>query len=89
MSVLVREGEGQLMLHVLVVAGCDILDGDSVTGLGAKIVELLNDTLLTVRILAKRVDDPDLTQVDGSSQSGSLGVVRDELDVLDTTALFP
>lgn len=77
------------MLHVLVVAGCDILDGDSVTGLGAKIVELLNDTLLTVRILAKRVDDPDLTQVDGSSQSGSLGVVRDELDVLDTTALFP
>jgi hypothetical protein len=68
--------------------GCDILDGDSVTGLGAEIVELLNDTLLAVRILAKRVDDPDLTQVDGSSQSGSLGVIRDELDVLDTTALF-
>lgn len=66
----------------------EVLDSDSVTGLGTKIVELLNNTLLAVGILAKGVDDPDLAEVDGSSESGSFRVIGNELDVLDTTTLF-
>ena len=66
----------------------DVLDGDSVAGLGAKIVELLDDTLLAIGIFAEGVDDPDLTEMDGSSESGSFWVIGNELDVLDTTTLF-
>jgi len=58
MSVLERE-EGQLLLFIDWL-GCDPLNGDGVARLGTEIVELLDNTLLAVRILAKRVDDPNL-----------------------------
>jgi len=40
-----------------------------------------------VLILALRVDDPDLAEVDSRRNSGTLLVARDELDVLNTAAL--
>lgn len=86
MSVLERK-EGQLLL-LIDWLGCDLLNGNSVASLGTEIIELFDNTLLAVRILAKGVDDPNLAEVNGSSQSGSFGVVRNELDVLNTAALF-
>jgi hypothetical protein len=80
-----REGK---LVYALCIKWLDVLDSDSVTGLGTKIVELLNNTLLAVGILAKGVDDPDLAEVDGSSESGSFRVIGNELDILDTTTLF-
>lgn len=74
------------MLYAIEI-GYDILDGDSITGLGTKVIELLNDTLLAVRVLAKGVDDPDLAKVDSSSQSSSFGMIGNELDVLNTATL--
>jgi hypothetical protein len=65
-----------------------LLDSDGVTGLGAKVIQQLNDTLVAVLVLTERVDNPDLSQVHSSSESGRLLVTRDELDILNTTSLF-
>lgn len=86
MSVLERE-KGQLLLFIDWF-GCDLLNGNSVSSLGTEIIELLDNTLLAVRIFAKGVDNPNLTEVNGSSQSGSLRVIRNELDVLNTATLL-
>ena len=58
MSVLERE-EGQLLLFIDLL-GCNLLNGNSVARLGTEIIELLDNTLVAVCILAKRVDDPNL-----------------------------
>lgn len=58
---------GRLVAALAYWVRCNILNGNSITGLGAKVIELFDDTLLAVCVLAKGVDDPDLTEVDGSS----------------------
>jgi hypothetical protein len=64
-----------------------LLDGNSVTGLGSKVKELFNHALVTVRILAQRVDNPKLTQVHSSGDSSRFRVSGNELDVLNTATL--
>lgn len=39
-------------------------------------------------VLALRVDDPDLAEVNGGGESSAFLVAGDELDVLDTTSLI-
>lgn len=65
----------------------DLLDSDGVTSLGTKIIELFDHTLVTIGVLAQRIDDPELTQVHGSGNSSRFGVAGDELDVLNTATL--
>jgi hypothetical protein len=64
-----------------------LLDSNSITSLGSKVIELLDHTLVAVRIFAQRVDNPNLAQVDSSSDSSRFGVSGDKLDILDTAAL--
>jgi hypothetical protein len=64
-----------------------LLDSNSITSLGSKVKELFDHTLVAVRVFAQRVDNPNLAQVDSSSDSGRLGVSGDKLDILDTTTL--
>lgn len=66
----------------------DVLDGGGVAGLGAEVEEQLGDAGGAVGVLAERVDDPDLAEVDGRGESGALLVAGDELDVLDAAALL-
>lgn len=63
------------------------VDGEIVACAWAEIVEQLCDTLLTLSVLAERVDDPDLAGADGGGERGGLGVAWDELYVLDTLAV--
>lgn len=65
-----------------------LLDSNSVTGLGTEIVEFLNHTLVAIGILSQRVNDPELTQVHSSGDSGRFRVPGNELDILDTTTLI-
>jgi hypothetical protein len=64
-----------------------LLDSDSITSFGSKIKELLDHTLVAVRVFAQRVDNPKLAKVDSSSDSGRFGVPGDKLDILDTATL--
>lgn len=65
-----------------------LLDSNSITGLGAEIVEFLNHTLVAIGVLSQRVNDPELTQVHSSGDSGGFRVSRNELDILDATTLL-
>ena len=65
-----------------------LLDSDGIAGLGTKIVEFLDNTLIAIRIFAQRIDNPELAQVHGGSNGGRFGVTGDELDVLNTTTLI-
>jgi hypothetical protein len=67
--------------------GGNLLDGDGVTSLGAQVKQQLGNARLALGVLALRVDDPDLAEVDGSSESSAFGVARDVLDILDTATL--
>lgn len=71
----------------LAVVGDVRVDGEVVAGAGTKVEEELGNTLLAIRVLAERVDDPDLTGADGGGKSSGLGVAGNELDVLDTSAV--
>lgn len=71
----------------LAVIGDVGVDGEVVACAWAKIEEKLCDTLLTLSVLAERVDDPDLAGADGGGERGGLGVAWDELYVLDTLAV--
>jgi predicted sugar kinase len=64
-----------------------LLDGGGVAGLGAEVIQQLSNTRLAIRILALRVDNPDLAEVDGRGERSTLGVAGNVLDVLDTAAL--
>lgn len=64
-----------------------LLDGGSVTRFGTKVIEELCHALLPAGVLFERVDDPDLTEVDGCRQCSSIGIARNEFDILDPPAL--
>lgn len=66
----------------------DLLNSDGVASLGTKIVEQLCCALVSVGVLAEGIDDPHLSEVDGSGKSSGVRVSGDELDILDTTSLF-
>jgi len=61
--------------------------GEVVARLGAEVEKKLCNTLLALGVLAKRVDDPDLTRSDGGGEGCGLFVSRDEFDVLDAGAV--
>jgi hypothetical protein len=69
------------------IRGGNSLDGDGVTSLGAQVKQKLCNARLALGVLALRVDDPNLAEVDGSSESSAFGVARDVLDILDTATL--
>lgn len=73
------------MLEKMLIKG--LLDCSGVAGKWAQIVEKLDRTLLSVGAGPERIDDPNLTKMDGGGQSGRLGIAGDEFDVLDTTTL--
>ena len=64
-----------------------LLDGRGVAGLGTKVEQQLSDALLAVSVLAQGVDDPDLAEMHSSGEGRTLGVARNELDILDAAAL--
>lgn len=65
----------------------NLLNGNSVASLRAKVVQKLNSTLVTMLVLAEGIDDPDLAKVNCSGQGSGLLVAGNELDILDTTSL--
>ena len=91
-TVLADVGAGRILLAMMLSVYTNhkeyLLNGNRVTGLGTKVIEFLNYTLITIGVFAQRVNDPKLTQVYGSGDSSRFGVSRNELDVLDTTALI-
>lgn len=64
-----------------------LLDGNDIARLLAQVVQELCNALVAVRINTVRVDDPDLAEMDSSSQCGAFGVTGDELHILDSLAL--
>lgn len=65
-----------------------LLDSNGVTGLGTEIIEFLDHTLVAIGVLSQRVNDPELTQVHSSGDSGGFRVSGNELDILDTATLI-
>jgi hypothetical protein len=64
------------------------VDGNVVLSLGAKVDEKLSNSLLTRRVCAEGVNDPDFTWGDCGCESGGLGVARDKFHVLDTLTIL-
>lgn len=64
-----------------------LLDGGRVARFGAKVIEELCHALLPLGVLFERVNDPDLAEVDGCRQCSSIGIARNEFDILDSPAL--
>lgn len=65
-----------------------LLYSNGVTGLGTEIIEFLDHTLVAIGVLSQRVNDPELTQVHCSGDSGGFRVSGNELDILDTATLI-
>lgn len=64
------------------------LDSYDIASLLAQIIKQLGCPLLPARVLAVRVDDPDLSEADSCRQSSSLWISWNELDVLDSLTLY-
>lgn len=79
--------DGEREVGEFAVVGDVRVDGEVVAGAGTEVEEELGNTLLALRVLAERVDDPDLAGADGGGESSGLGVTWDEFDVLDTLAV--
>lgn len=60
-------GDGEV--GELAVVGDVRVDGDVALGLFAQVEEELGDTLVAIGVLAEGVDDPDLAEADGATES--------------------
>jgi hypothetical protein len=63
------------------------VDGEIVACARPEVEEQFGDALLALRVLAERVDDPDLARTDSGREGGGFFVAWDELDVLDASTV--
>ena len=64
-----------------------LLNGNHIFGTWSKVIEQLCHTLLSIRIISERVDDPDLPEGNRCSKCCRFVVSGDEFDVLDAATL--
>lgn len=64
------------------------VDGDRVLSFVTQIVEELCNASLALHVGTEGVGDPDLAKMHGRGECGALGVAGDELDVLDSAAVW-
>ena len=67
--------------------GICLLYGNHIFGTRPEVIEQLCYTLLSIRIISERVDDPDLAEGNCCSKCSRFVVSGDEFDVLDAATL--
>lgn len=67
--------------------GEDVLDCDGIASFWSEVVEEFCYALLAGGVVAERINDPDLAEVNCCCESGGFWVSWDELHILNSTSL--